>query len=179
MYIHTFIYIYNALLYEYTVCVYLYILCMHKLKKCLVPSPGQKNQHVHYTMCSVTLHKTSHIYAHFWKWVFFQPWRFNRGNVDAVGCHTFFRGLISMFVFGIMEIHSGCIQDHRGCIAPTSTPPHPQLCAWWPPLAHMESLSYWMCKLPRGGHLCILKHLRFRAYFICFVQFAFMQHFFN
>ena len=50
----------------------------------------------------------------------------HKQHVDAVGCHAFFRGLISMFVFGIVKILNGCIQDHRGCIAPT--PPPPAMC---------------------------------------------------
>ena len=42
-----------------------------------------------------------------------------RQHVDAVGCGTFFSGLISMFVFDILQIPSGCNQIYSGCIART------------------------------------------------------------
>jgi hypothetical protein len=33
-----------------------------------------------------------------------------RQHVDGVGCDMFFSGLISVFVFDILQIQSGCIQ---------------------------------------------------------------------
>jgi hypothetical protein len=43
-------------------------------------------------------------------------------HVDAVGCPTFSSGLISMFVFDILQIPSRCIQICSGFIAPTCSP---------------------------------------------------------
>jgi hypothetical protein len=40
-----------------------------------------------------------------------------RQHVDAVGCGTFSSGLISKFVFDILQIPNGCIQIYNGCIA--------------------------------------------------------------
>jgi hypothetical protein len=45
-----------------------------------------------------------------------------RKHVDAVGCRTFYDGLIDMFVFDILLIPSGGIQICSGVIAPTCTP---------------------------------------------------------
>ena len=46
----------------------------------------------------------------------------HRKRVEAVGCRTFYDGLIDMFVFGILLIPSGGIQICSGVIAPTCTP---------------------------------------------------------
>ena len=40
-----------------------------------------------------------------------------RQYVDAAGCGTFMSGLISFFVFDILQIPSRCIQIYSGCIA--------------------------------------------------------------
>ena len=48
--------------------------------------------------------------------------QFIRGNVDPVGCFMFFSGLISMFIFDVLWIPSGCIQIYSGCIAPVAPP---------------------------------------------------------
>ena len=45
-----------------------------------------------------------------------------RQNLNATRCWTFFSGLISVFVFGILRFPSGCIQNCCGCITPTCTP---------------------------------------------------------
>ena len=42
--------------------------------------------------------------------------------MNAAGCDTFFSDLVSAFVFGILQIRSGCIQIFSGCNAPTCTP---------------------------------------------------------
>jgi len=58
--IHTFIYVYNALLYIY--CVYIHIKYAYAYK---VPLSGPQTHHVDYIMRSVTLHITSYTYIHF------------------------------------------------------------------------------------------------------------------
>jgi hypothetical protein len=40
-----------------------------------------------------------------------------RQNLDAVGCRTIFSGLLSMFVFDILQIPDECIQICSGCKA--------------------------------------------------------------
>ena len=47
-----------------------------------------------------------------------------RQHVDVAGCRTFFfSGLISMFVFDILQIPSACSQIYCGCCAPNCAPP--------------------------------------------------------
>jgi hypothetical protein len=46
----------------------------------------------------------------------------HRTHVEAVGCRTFYDGLIDMFVFDILLIPSGGIQIYSGIIVPTCTP---------------------------------------------------------
>ena len=74
---------------------------------------------LHYIMRPTTLHKTSCILAT----LIFENDSFpstalqHRQHVYMVGCHVSFGGLISMFVFDILQIPSGCIQICRGCTA--------------------------------------------------------------
>jgi hypothetical protein len=46
-----------------------------------------------------------------------------RQHVDAVGCGTFFGGLICMFFADILRAPSGCNQIGSGCIACTGISP--------------------------------------------------------
>jgi hypothetical protein len=67
LYVHTLIYVYNAALYIY--CGYMYIYSvLHKSKTCLRLDHQINTNH---TMRSVTLHKISCTYIHFWKLVVF------------------------------------------------------------------------------------------------------------
>jgi hypothetical protein len=70
----------------------LYTLCMHRHKSAFFKTIKSR---FNYTMRSVILHKAPCI---FFKWVTFQPQRFNRGGVkQAVGRRTLLSGLISVF----------------------------------------------------------------------------------
>ena len=93
---------------------------MHRHKIRLVSWP--QNQHLNYTTGSVTLHETPCLCIHFWKSVVPKDGTSQTEHVDAVGCDTFYSELISMFVFGILQIPSRCIRICSGCIAPTCTP---------------------------------------------------------
>ena len=42
--------------------------------------------------------------------------------MNAAGCGTFFSEMISVFVFDILQIRSGCFEIRSWCIAPTCTP---------------------------------------------------------
>jgi len=46
----------------------------------------------------------------------------HRQQVEAVGCRMFVSGPISTFVFGVLQIPSGCIQIFSGSMHPTAPP---------------------------------------------------------
>ena len=85
-----------------------------------MPLSGTQNQHFDHVRCATTLHGTSFMYeyTHFWRRVV--P---NHGGWTGVarGLGTVslvYSGLITIFVFDILQIPSGCIQ----CGANTCTP---------------------------------------------------------
>ena len=45
-----------------------------------------------------------------------------RQHVEAVGCRMFASGLTSTFVFGVLQIPSGCIEICSGSLHPTAPP---------------------------------------------------------
>jgi hypothetical protein len=77
-----------------------------------------QNQHLNYIMRCITLQQNIvHIHT-FLKVSYFQPWRFNRDNTQLrYGIARFYSRLISVFVFDILQIPSGCIQVCGGCVA--------------------------------------------------------------
>ena len=86
-------------------CVYIYYVYI-SVKSAFVRTT---NQHCNYTTRSITLHKTSCIYTHHYKWVVY----YHGGSTEATrGCckvsHDF-SGLIIMFVIDILQIRGACI----------------------------------------------------------------------
>jgi hypothetical protein len=81
-----------------------------------------------YTVRSVTLHKTSFVYIHFWKKELFPTTAAQqRQRVDSIGSRIF-SGLISIFIFNILQIP--CVSNHicTGCTAYTD---------YWPDCIHI------------------------------------------
>jgi hypothetical protein len=119
--------LYNELLYIYYVFVYINYVCK-SIKK--APLSGPQNQRFNCIMHFTTLYKTSFTYIHFENELFPTMAGQQRQHVDAIGCRTSFSGLISMFVFDILQIPGGCIQICRRFIAAPLHPPPPWLRAW-------------------------------------------------
>jgi hypothetical protein len=107
LHICTYIYI---ILYIIHVLYIWYILCTQKWKK--MPSWGWQNQHFNYTLCSITLQRTTCTYIQFWKSAATNHCGLQRQGVDVVGYCSYFNWLISMFVFDILEVTSGCTHLH-------------------------------------------------------------------
>jgi len=111
-----FLHVYNALFCIY--CEYTaYYVCM-----------GVKNAFVRTTKSAIYLQNALYKIAlnispihTFFKINGFEIRLFKRQHVDGVGCLTLFSGLVSMFVFDILQIPSGCIRICRRCIAPNCT----------------------------------------------------------
>ena len=104
-YLRMFIYLYNALL---------YVFGMLKHKKCHYQH--HKISTENWILHSVKLHRTSCVYVCFLKMSCFWPRLFNKVTTWIWwGGHILFCRLISIFIFDILQIHSGCI-------APTCTP---------------------------------------------------------
>jgi hypothetical protein len=112
-YIRLYTCIYAVYIYIY---IYIYIFSIHKRKS--LPLSGPQNQHSYHITLSITPHKASCTYI-FHNELFPTPSVQQRQHMDAVGCHTFITGLISMFMFDIVQFPSGRI-------AATYTPPPSQ-----------------------------------------------------
>jgi hypothetical protein len=119
VHIRTYVYvcIYCSAIHALCVCVrvyiyiYIYILCIHNRKKLL---SGPQNRYFNYTIRSVTLHKTS-AYTHISDHQFCPNTAvLQMQHVDTVGCGRLCSVLICMFVFGILQIASGCVRICRG-----------------------------------------------------------------
>jgi len=116
MYVHTFLYVYNALLYIY--CEYTaYYVCK-----------SVKNASVRTTKSAIYLQNALYKIAYnilpidtFLKMNGFELRLFKGQHVDGLGCRTLLSGLISMFAFNSLQIPNGCIRICRRCIAPNCT----------------------------------------------------------
>jgi hypothetical protein len=92
------------------VCVYIYThihICMDKCGKQLC-----KDHKINTLITHCTLHHcTKHIAQAYTFENEFYPAKAiqQRQHVDAAGCRTFIRGLITMFVFDVLQIPSKCI----------------------------------------------------------------------
>ena len=103
MYVHTFLYVYNALLYIY--CEYTaYYVCK-----------SVKNASVRTTKSAIYLQNALYKIAYnilpidtFLKMNGFELRLFKGQHVDGLGCRTLLSGLISMFAFNSLQIPNGC-----------------------------------------------------------------------
>jgi hypothetical protein len=113
MYIH--LCTYTVFYYTYTVHVY-YI---HNRKKC---GCQDRKFNILFIRCGLQ-HSTQHVaHTHIFEKELFRTTAVQKKqNLDEAGCHVF-GGLISTFVFDMLQIPSQCIQICDGCIAPTYTP---------------------------------------------------------
>ena len=117
-----------AILYIYTVCmyiymyiyIYIYIKWKYKHTKYLCQDHRIKTLIVLYiAVCNIA--QKSCIWVHFLKWVVYNHSSLTEEMHGSSRVFQVFNGLISIFVFDILQIPSRCIQICRECIAPTCT----------------------------------------------------------
>ena len=97
MYVHISVKVYNAVLYIY----YVYILCVHQRKRRLCQDHKINTLITH---CALH-HYTKHLAQAYAFENELYPTRAvqQTQHVDAAGCRTFFRELITMFVFDVLQ----------------------------------------------------------------------------